>query len=180
MCVCGGGMGFSGQRLGSPTWKALDILGLKWEAFGGHRTKESELPRYSVELEPTVKGLGERHFSCGKSLLFSHSPTPALSAAWASGPTLENELLREPWAFSRGVQLSAVGSKKCRGKTHMNGSVPAGIPWAHQHMYVCCTSIALCRQHAGFQHGHHIHHTSHTLSDVSLRATCMSHGHLVL
>ena len=70
--------GFSGEGLGhtklavmgegSPARQALDILGLKKEALGGHRTKESELPRYLVALKAAVKGLGEGHFSCGRSL----------------------------------------------------------------------------------------------------------------
>lgn len=61
--------------------------GLKWEASGGHRTKESELPRYLVVLKAAVKGLGEGHFSCGRSLPpilpFSHASTQCSLSFWA-------------------------------------------------------------------------------------------------
>lgn len=81
---------------GSPAWQALDIrveMGGLWRP---QRTKESELPRYSVELKPAVKGLGEGHFSCGKSLPSSHSLTLAPSAVWASGPHWRMNCLENP------------------------------------------------------------------------------------
>lgn len=98
---------------GSLAWQALDSMGLKWEAFGGHREQRIRVARVFCGAEASSGRSGRGAFQLWEKPLLSHANTRCSLSLWTHAG---NEKPQNP-VLSLELHSCRVGSR-CWRQTH--------------------------------------------------------------